>query len=74
MGVSSRALFARLGSTHRRFYINLPTGGAAAAVIFFCLNLNPRKGKTFREHAASFDFIGLFLITGAIASLTFLFE
>jgi hypothetical protein len=34
----------------------------AAAILFFFLNLNPHKGRTFREHVADFDFVGLFLI------------
>lgn len=51
------------------FFINLPTGGVAAAILFFSLHLNPHKGKTFREHVAEFDFIGLFLIVGGIVCL-----
>ncbi|KAI0082659.1 MFS general substrate transporter [Panus rudis PR-1116 ss-1] len=44
------------------FFINLPTGGVAFALLFFFLNLNPHQGKTLRQHAAEFDFIGLLLI------------
>ncbi|KAE9409561.1 MFS amino acid permease [Gymnopus androsaceus JB14] len=41
------------------FWINLPTGGVAAMLLFFFLNLNPRPHKSFREHVNEFDFIGL---------------
>lgn len=44
------------------FFINLPTGGVAFAILFFFLNLNPHQGKTLQEHVAQFDFIGFFLI------------
>ncbi|KAG6918133.1 hypothetical protein DXG01_016322 [Tephrocybe rancida] len=48
------------------FFINLPTGGAAAAVLFFFLNLNPRQGMTLKQHIDQFDFVGLALIVGGI--------
>ncbi|EKM55449.1 uncharacterized protein PHACADRAFT_256078 [Phanerochaete carnosa HHB-10118-sp] len=48
------------------FFINLPTGGIAFAILFFFLNLNPHRGKTFREHVAEFDFLGLALIVSGI--------
>jgi MFS family permease len=52
------------------FWINLPTGGFAAAILFFFLHLNPVQGRrTFREEVARFDFIGLFLLIGAVVSL-----
>ncbi|TRM62610.1 major facilitator superfamily domain-containing protein [Schizophyllum amplum] len=51
------------------FFINLPTGGVAAAVLFFTLHLNPHQGRTFREHVAAFDFAGLFLIVGGVICL-----
>jgi len=51
------------------FFINLPTGGVAFALLFFFLNLNPHQGKPFREHVAVFDFVGLFLIIGAVILL-----
>jgi len=44
------------------FFINLPTGGVAFAILFFFLNLNPHHGKPFRQHVAEFDFVGLFLV------------
>ncbi|KAF5381014.1 hypothetical protein D9615_004058 [Tricholomella constricta] len=48
------------------FFINLPTGGIAAAILFFFLNLNPHEGMSFRQHVEQFDFIGLGLIVGGI--------
>jgi len=51
-----------------------PTGGIAGLILFFFLNLNPRRGKPFREHVAEFDFVGLFLITGGILCILFGFN
>lgn len=51
------------------FFINLPTGGFAAAILFFFLNLNPHKGRSFKEHAADFDFVGLGLIVAGVVCL-----
>ncbi|KZT58573.1 MFS general substrate transporter [Calocera cornea HHB12733] len=51
------------------FFINLPTGGFAAALLFFFLHLNPTPKKTVREIAATFDWIGLFLIMCSIVCL-----
>ncbi|KAJ7581208.1 MFS general substrate transporter [Mycena floridula] len=48
------------------FYINLPTGGLGALILFFFLNLNPHKGKGLAEHAKEFDFIGLFLMVAGV--------
>ncbi|KLO19180.1 MFS general substrate transporter [Schizopora paradoxa] len=48
------------------FYINLPFGGLAAAVLFFSLKLHPHKGKPFREHVREFDFLGIFLVVGGV--------
>ncbi|ORY80421.1 major facilitator superfamily domain-containing protein [Protomyces lactucae-debilis] len=47
------------------FFINLPTGGAAAAVLFICLNLNPHEKKSFRQLAQTFDFVGLLSLMAA---------
>ncbi|KAG1891200.1 major facilitator superfamily domain-containing protein [Suillus subluteus] len=44
------------------FWINLPTGGLAGALLFFFLNLNPHQGRPFRDHIREFDFVGLFVI------------
>ncbi|KAF8136614.1 MFS general substrate transporter [Boletus edulis] len=41
------------------FWINLPTGGVAGALLFFFLNLNPHQGKPFSDHVKEFDFVGL---------------
>ncbi|GJJ12694.1 hypothetical protein Clacol_006938 [Clathrus columnatus] len=51
------------------FWINLPTGGLAAVILFVFLNLNPHQGRTLREHAAQFDFIGLVLLVGGVVCL-----
>jgi MFS family permease len=51
------------------FWINLPTGGVAATILFFFLNLNPHQGRSFREHVAEFDFLGLGLIVAGIVCL-----
>ncbi|KAF9075160.1 MFS amino acid permease [Rhodocollybia butyracea] len=51
------------------FWINLPTGGVAAGLLFFFLNLNPRPQKSFMEHAREFDFFGLFLIIVGVVCL-----
>ncbi|KAJ6502853.1 major facilitator superfamily domain-containing protein [Mycena vitilis] len=48
------------------FWINLPTGGIAGLLLFRFLNLNPHVGKTLREHAREFDFVGLFLFIGGV--------
>ncbi|KAK7693540.1 hypothetical protein QCA50_003109 [Cerrena zonata] len=48
------------------FFINLPTGGLAFALLFFFLNLNPHQGKTLREHIAEFDFVGFVLIISGV--------
>ncbi|KAF5389816.1 hypothetical protein D9757_003708 [Collybiopsis confluens] len=51
------------------FFINLPTGGVAGLLLFFFLNLNPRKQKSFQEHVREFDFIGLGLIIAGVVCL-----
>ncbi|KIK57685.1 hypothetical protein GYMLUDRAFT_203254 [Collybiopsis luxurians FD-317 M1] len=51
------------------FFINLPTGGVAGALLFFFLNLNPTPRKPFREHIREFDFIGLGLIIAGVVCL-----
>ncbi|KAF8581596.1 MFS amino acid permease [Ramaria rubella] len=48
------------------FWVNLPTGGVAASLLFFFLNLNPHQGKPFREHLRQFDFVGLFLLVSGV--------
>ncbi|KJA23787.1 hypothetical protein HYPSUDRAFT_39633 [Hypholoma sublateritium FD-334 SS-4] len=51
------------------FFINLPTGAVAAALLFFFLNLNPHQGKTLKQHTIEFDFIGLLLLVGGVVIL-----
>ncbi|KAK4056280.1 hypothetical protein OIO90_002724 [Microbotryomycetes sp. JL221] len=51
------------------FFINLPTGGVAAAILFFFLNLNPAQGQTFKQFVSTFDFVGLALLMGGTAIL-----
>ncbi|CDO68306.1 hypothetical protein BN946_scf184799.g33 [Trametes cinnabarina] len=48
------------------FFINLPTGGVGFALLFFFLHLNPHHGRSFWEHVAEFDFVGLLLIIAGI--------
>ncbi|KAJ3725813.1 MFS general substrate transporter [Lentinula raphanica] len=51
------------------FFINLPTGGLAAFLLFFFLNLNPKPHKSFKVHVREFDFIGLGLIIAGVVCL-----
>lgn len=51
------------------FWVNLPTGGVSGLLLFFCLNLNPHKGKSWREHVREFDFIGLGLMVVGVVCL-----
>lgn len=51
------------------FWINLPTGGFAAALLFLFLHLNPTKKRTVREVVSDFDFLGLFLIIAGVSCL-----
>ena len=52
-------------------YLNItrPTGGAAVALLFFTLHLNPHHGKPFRQHVREFDFLGLFLLISGVICL-----
>ncbi|KIJ16698.1 hypothetical protein PAXINDRAFT_112681 [Paxillus involutus ATCC 200175] len=52
------------------FFINLPTGGLAAVLLFVFLNLNPHQKRPLRDQVAELDFIGLFsLVTGVVCLL-----
>jgi EmrB/QacA subfamily drug resistance transporter len=56
------------------FWINLPTGGVAGAILFFFLNLNPHQGRSLRQHAQDFDFLGLFLVVTGVICILFGFN
>ncbi|KAL7410402.1 major facilitator superfamily domain-containing protein [Mrakia frigida] len=51
------------------FWLNLPIGAVAAALLFFFLNLNPHRAMTFHDFLRKFDFIGIFLLTSGAACL-----
>jgi len=51
------------------FFINLPTGGLSVLLLFLFLNLNPHQGRPWRQHAAEFDFVGLFLLVAGVICL-----
>ena len=51
------------------FWINLPTGGLAGAILFFFLNLNPTPHRALKEHAREFDFAGLIIIVAGVVCL-----
>ncbi|PWN54306.1 MFS general substrate transporter [Violaceomyces palustris] len=48
------------------FFVNLPIGGGAFAILFFFLHLNPRPRKSFSQACGEFDFVGLFMIITAV--------
>ncbi|KAJ1023459.1 hypothetical protein NDA16_003076 [Ustilago loliicola] len=48
------------------FFINLPLGAIALAIIFTSLNLNPRPKLMFREACGEFDFIGLIMVVVSV--------
>ena len=43
-----------------------PTGGVGFLLLFLFLNLNPHHGRSWREHAREFDFLGLALIIAGV--------
>ncbi|KAI0064575.1 MFS general substrate transporter [Artomyces pyxidatus] len=51
------------------FFVNLPTGGIAGAILFFFLNLNPHHGMSLRQHVQQFDFVGLLLLVGGVVCI-----
>ncbi|TNY23947.1 MFS amino acid permease [Rhodotorula diobovata] len=51
------------------FYINLPAGGVALALLFFYLKLNPHTPPKAAELLSSFDFLGLALLVAGLALL-----
>jgi len=55
--------------TYTNFLHTRPTGGAAAAILFFFLNLNPHQGRTLEQHVQEFDFVGLVLVMAGVICL-----
>ncbi|KAF9235568.1 major facilitator superfamily domain-containing protein [Melanogaster broomeanus] len=52
------------------FFINLPTGGVAAVILFVFLKLNPHHSRPMRDQLAELDFVGLFgLVAGVVCLL-----
>ncbi|EGN93322.1 hypothetical protein SERLA73DRAFT_189897 [Serpula lacrymans var. lacrymans S7.3] len=51
------------------FFINLPTGGVAALLLFIFLNVNPQESRKFSEHVREFDFVGLVTIVAGVVCL-----
>lgn len=56
-------------TNHAVLHFRRPTGGVAAALLFFFLNLNPHRGRTLKEHVQDFDFIGLALMIAGVICL-----
>lgn len=56
------------------FWINLPSGGAAAAILFLFLHVKPTKKRSVREVVSTFDFLGLFLIAAGVVLLLMGFQ
>ncbi|KDQ21898.1 hypothetical protein BOTBODRAFT_26305 [Botryobasidium botryosum FD-172 SS1] len=50
------------------FWVNLPTGGVAAFLLFF-LKTNPTPRRTLSDHVRTFDFLGLFLLMAGVVLL-----
>ena len=51
------------------FFVNLPTGGVAALILFFFLHLNPHEKKPVREHIAELDIVGILLFVAGVVCL-----
>ncbi|KAG7096588.1 hypothetical protein E1B28_004007 [Marasmius oreades] len=55
------------------FWINLPTGGVSAVLVFF-LKLNPKPRKSLRANIREFDFLGLALFMFGVVTLLIGFQ
>ncbi|CAG7851758.1 Uncharacterized MFS-type transporter C1399.02 [Serendipita indica DSM 11827] len=51
------------------FWLNLPTGGFAIALLALFLNLNPTPRKPFKTYVREFDFLGLLLAVGGVVCI-----
>ncbi|KAI6028874.1 major facilitator superfamily domain-containing protein [Pisolithus orientalis] len=56
------------------FFINLPTGGVSAVILFIFLNLNPHQSRPIHEQIAELDFVGLFSFVGGVVCLLLGFQ
>ncbi|KAF8550440.1 MFS general substrate transporter [Imleria badia] len=66
--------FAQHVSWRWCFFINLPTGGLAGALLFIFLNLNPHQKRPVRDQLAELDFIGLVCFVGGVICLLIGFD
>jgi len=72
--LSQRAIDAELTTILSQFFINLPFGALALAVLAYFLKLNPHTPPSARELLAEFDFLGLFLLIVGLVVLLFGFS
>lgn len=56
------------------FWINIPTGAIALVLLMFFLNLPPTEKRPVKEVMSSFDYIGLFLLSGGVTLLLIGFQ
>ncbi|GAA6008632.1 hypothetical protein JCM11491_003376 [Sporobolomyces phaffii] len=67
-------LFVQRLSWRWCFYINLPVGAFALAVLAYFLKLNPHTPPSAQQLLAEFDFLGLFLLIVGLVVLLFGFS